>query len=1023
MSRSYRITLSLVWAMILCLPTLSRSSAFFPLNPTSSNDAWWDDAYPYRLPVTVSGQGLATVSLDFGAQLDALGLNHALLDLRSIRVVPYTSGTPGKPLVYAETYSTLLEDADNPQIGWSATGVYWTVNDGSAQADATHYTQGTGSLKAIVDNLPGGYGYPGVELHLASGDPLTNWSPYETFLYDVWPEVNSSAVDQAPDLYWYKLYNACAGNSVTQGGPPLALNQWNTASVSLNPFDACWPADGLNLSNITRMEFHTGDNDTVNGNSGLWDDGDQLTLWFDNLRLVDQNTGTLQWQTIPGVTLYYIYFDILTHEGHPLPEVGATLSGTPVAGAAGAAESGVYYHLASGATLPSGWSVWAAPTVEKITPGMLPPIHTAPVTLAAARGEFESFQLVVRAPSQTSVAINASAFSGPSNIPAPAIHQVGYVPITTAGDAFDRFGAWPDPLWPITNGTSLTFPAGQNQPLWFTVQVPWDAPAGDYTGTVTVGGASIPVTLTVWDFTLPRETHLASEWGFDWSSVVEMYKGTDGGVQACYWDVVDSLKQQFADARLTPKGVAWPAGLNYPGGMEYDCNGTLQPDAWGDWDYATLGGKYIHGEQGFNDGYGFEEFLAFGPTSNWPPDSLPYSFCGVGRSGVLGDVQYQAEWTQYLSALDAYLVSDAYTDAYYHLVNEPQTDDDYTIVGQLSALTEAAAPHLRQMVSEQVEPAIYNYPGAKIDLWMPTISNYEAEKSHDRQANFGEDVWWYYLYGDDPPLPNPILMSHPGVEARLTPWLAWNERVDGLLHYSTTDWSNNPWTTPNVTGQDNGDGFFFYPPHQDGSALNACGENGHQLVPSIRWMNLRDGMEDYEYLWLLAGGDPQVGGVNAADAFVAELVQSRTLFSHIPTDLAATRTALAAVLQGIPAESTALKTANPSQLPPGGQTTFTLAYFHAGESTTLTVVDTVPDALTVLDATGPGTVDMDAQTVTWTVAVQEGEWYTLEISTQAGLTPGAVLNTATFTSDQTLTAQTTVLIYQSQLFLPIVARP
>lgn len=86
-------------------------------------------------------------------------------------------------------------------------------------------------------------------------------------------------------------------------------------------------------------------------------------------------------------------------------------------------------------------------------------------------------------------------------------------------------------------------------------------------------------------------------------------------------------------------------------------------------------------------------------------------------------------------------------------------------------------------------------------------------------------------------------------------------------------------------------------------------------------------------------------------------------------------------------------------------------------------MDTLPDALMVLDATGPGTVDVNGQTVTWTVAVQEGAWVTLEISTQAGLTPGAVTNTATFTSTQTLTAQSTVLVYQSQVFLPFIRRP
>ena len=141
-------------------------------------------------------------------------------------------------------------------------------------------------------------------------------------------------------------------------------------------------------------------------------------------------------------------------------------------------------------------------------------------------------------------------------------------------------------------------------------------------------------------------------------------------------------------------------------------------------------------------------------------------------------------------------------------------------------------------------------------------------------------------------------MSHHGSEARIIPWLAWNERIDGLLHYSTTDWSPNPWIEPNVTGKDNGDGFFFYPPQIDGNSLGSCGENGNRLVPSIRWENLRDGMEDYEYLWLLAGGNPQVSVTNLADIYVAQLVDSRTRFSRIPTDIDAVRAAIAAEIQG-----------------------------------------------------------------------------------------------------------------------------
>lgn len=60
----------------------------------------------------------------------------------------------------------------------------------------TDFSQGTGSLKAVVENLPGGCGYPGVELQIASGELLSDWRDFEVFVYDVWPEVNASTLDQ-----------------------------------------------------------------------------------------------------------------------------------------------------------------------------------------------------------------------------------------------------------------------------------------------------------------------------------------------------------------------------------------------------------------------------------------------------------------------------------------------------------------------------------------------------------------------------------------------------------------------------------------------------------------------------------------------------------------------------------------------------------------------------------------------------------------------------------------------------------
>ncbi|RLB58625.1 MAG: hypothetical protein DRI90_16525 [Deltaproteobacteria bacterium] len=434
--------------------------------------------------------------------------------------------------------------------------------------------------------------------------------------------------------------------------------------------------------------------------------------------------------------------------------------------------------------------------------------------------------------------------------------------------------------------------------------MPRGAAAGVYDGTVTIGSNTIPVQLEVWDFALPRRIHLAGEWGFSWSRVVEVYGGTGSGIHDCYWDLVDQFKEDFADHRLTPKGVAWPAGLNYPGGVEYDCAGTLEPDVWDIWGFGSLGDKYVMGSD-LDNGTGFPSFFLSGPASNSPPDSRPGEFCGESRgTDPPGNLGYNQRWFQYWSALGDYFTTEHFYRAkgYYHIVNEPQTDEHYDIVAYLAHMTKQAAPNVRLMLSEQVEPRIHSHPSygsSKIDIWLPTISNYQVERAHDRQLNHNEDVWWYFLYGDRPPLPNPTIIDRTGIEARITPWLAWLERVEGLLYYQVTDWDPNPWDEPWLNDA-NGDAVMFYPP-KDGTviATDPCNPESNRLIPSLRWELLREGMEDYEYLWLMSAGSPQIGIDNEGDAMARQFISSRTLFSRVPTDLYQTRAALGAALAGL----------------------------------------------------------------------------------------------------------------------------
>ena len=108
----------------------------------TAQDTWWDDSWPYRIPVSASGAGIVEATVDFGPVLNELGLNQGLLDLRSIRVVSCINQGCSDPILYKETYSIQFEDADEPKIGFQSDGFFWFANDGVAIADTSRLTQG-----------------------------------------------------------------------------------------------------------------------------------------------------------------------------------------------------------------------------------------------------------------------------------------------------------------------------------------------------------------------------------------------------------------------------------------------------------------------------------------------------------------------------------------------------------------------------------------------------------------------------------------------------------------------------------------------------------------------------------------------------------------------------------------------------------------------------------------------------------------------------------------------------------------
>ena len=137
-----------------------------------------------------------------------------------------------------------------------------------------------------------------------------------------------------------------------------------------------------------------------------------------------------------------------------------------------------------------------------------------------------------------------------------------------------------------------------------------------------------------------------------------------------------------------------------------------------------------------------------------------------------------------------------------------------------------------------------------------------AEANVARWREKGNAIWMYVACDTQHPYPN-IFIDYPLIDCRVLPWIYWHYGIECFLYWSANwfgeenmrgadpaeKWPQRPWVAGNFVenwrGKQNvynGDGQLIYP-GPGGTALS-----------SIRLEALRDGLEDYEYLWLLRKG-------------------------------------------------------------------------------------------------------------------------------------------------------------------------
>ncbi|MBN1676359.1 MAG: sigma-70 family RNA polymerase sigma factor [Kiritimatiellae bacterium] len=433
------------------------------------------------------------------------------------------------------------------------------------------------------------------------------------------------------------------------------------------------------------------------------------------------------------------------------------------------------------------------------------------VRLAAARNEREAVQVVLRpraAPGLGEVTVELSDLRGPGNAVIPAAHlswsPVGYVPVEKYGPE-----GWPDPL---PGPRAFAADQARHYPIWLEVHVPPDTPAGDYQGGVRIRAQreelTVPLVVHVWDFDVPVYQHARTTvfiYGpWKWHEEVSACFGN-----IAYGQFADDwrprLIEMLAAYRFSPHHFTDPIPLK------------LQDNR------IVLGATAE-----------FERRMArtreLGLRRNMMP--VPYRFDRpTFMNAKMGSPEYFARVTEAYRVIAQYLRGKGWFEDYLvypadEVVCHKHTrkDLDIDMLNRVYAAIRAADPDIRLFGAETPSPVLRG-----MNTWCMNINSFNMNVLRE-QRKLGNGAWWYNGYGS--PRPGAGLTVR-GVDHRVLFWMQWKYGIDGYLLWTMNRWSGgDPYKKPHQAAM-------LYP--------NADGT----VSPSIRLAMMRDGLEDYEYHWLL----------------------------------------------------------------------------------------------------------------------------------------------------------------------------
>ena len=424
-------------------------------------------------------------------------------------------------------------------------------------------------------------------------------------------------------------------------------------------------------------------------------------------------------------------------------------------------------------------------------------------------------------------------------------------------DGVPQMEKWlPDPLLPPA---PYRVRAGATQGLWFTVHAAPDAAPGEYAGDVTLTEAGHPqatvrVTVRVRGFAQPETFGMPTA-----------FCVMDGFTRHQYPDRYEEMRRQSWDVMLDHR-------LNPD-----DISRTSPPPI------ADLLHARARGMNRFN-------ILNIVPP---PKDPRALWVCYTPPAATEDPAFYPA----FKARLDPYVAElrkhGLQKFAYLYGFDERQKEY-YKGIDDLWRKLKADFPDIpvmttammyRDMAKNPTNPPPYTLT---TDWYCPLTSVYKPELS-EKLRQQGKQVWWYTCCGPTYPYANMASLEYPWIEGRILGWMTHLYRADGFLFWHVNYWHGNPCLDESDT---------FFPDWHTYSGLHMPGDGiflypgKDHVLPSIRLAQVRDGVEDYEWLQLAAAK----AGAAKADAESRTLIESMTKYTRDPAALRAARTRLAALI-------------------------------------------------------------------------------------------------------------------------------